>query len=410
MLMKEIESKLAAGRRLTREDGLALFESPDLLAVAAMADRVRQAKHGRRAYYCVNTHVNYTNRCENQCGLCAFWAEAEGPDETLRGEPSNILRGGSPDPPRQTRGDAPTGESCAAGQETRRAKSGGPAASPRGIQGYLLAPEEVLERARPDIEAGATEVHIVGGLAPEVSLDYCVQMIARMHEAYPAVCIQAFTAVEIASVAKKAGLTPREVLVKLKDAGLTGLPGGGAEIFDPAVRERICPKKISGQEWLAIHREAHRLGLTTNATMLYGHVETPAHRVDHMLALRGLQDETGGFAAFIPLPFHPHGTLFPDLPGTTACDDLRTIAVSRLILDNVPHIKAFWIMLTPDLAQVALRFGADDLDGTVVREEITHAAGASTPQGLTAADLEHLIRAAGCEPVERDTLYRPVVR
>jgi aminodeoxyfutalosine synthase len=354
--LETIESKLVSGSRLSREDGLALFESPDLLAVAAMADRVRQARHGRRAYYCINTHVNYTNRCENECPLCAFWAEAAGP------------------------------------------------------KGYLLTPEEVLARARPDIEAGATEVHIVGGLAPEVSLDYCVRMMARMHEAYPAVCIQAFTAVEIASLAKKANLAPREVLARLKDAGLTGLPGGGAEIFDPAVRDRICPKKISGQEWLAVHREAHRLGLTTNATMLYGHVETPANRVDHMLALRGLQDETGGLAAFIPLPFHPRGTKFPDLPGTTACDDLRTIAVSRLLLDNVPHIKAFWIMLTPDLAQVALRFGADDLDGTVVREEITHAAGASTPQGMTAADLEHLIRAAGCEPVERDTLYRPVTR
>ncbi|MCX5684731.1 MAG: CofH family radical SAM protein [Planctomycetota bacterium] len=389
--LKTIENKVAAGRRLSREDGLALFESPDLLAVAAMADRVRQARHGRRAYYCVNTHVNYTNRCENECGLCAFWAEVDGPSE--------ILRGGSPHPPRTTRDHAPAGRPRAAGPETRRA-----------IQGYLLTPEEVLERARPDLSAGAPEVHIVGGLAPEVSLDYCLRMVALLHEAYPAVCIQAFTAVEIASVAKKAGLAPREVLAKLKTAGLTGLPGGGAEIFDPAVRERICPKKISGQEWIAIHREAHRLNLTTNATMLYGHVETPAHRVDHLLALRGLQDETGGLAAFIPLPFHPRGTKLPDLPGTTACDDLRTIAVSRLVLDNVPHIKAFWIMLTPDLAQVALRFGADDLDGTVVREEITHAAGAETPQGLTAADLAHFIRAAGCEPVERDTLYRPVVR
>ena len=398
-----IEKKVAAGDRLTREDGLALFESPNLLAVAAMADRVRQARHGRRAYYCVNTHVNYTNRCENECPLCAFWAEAAGPSDILRGG-SPPVRGGSPDPPRQTRSDAPAGEPCAAGRETRRAKPR------RGVEGYLLSPEEVLARARPDIEAGATEVHIVGGLAPEVSLGYCVRLVAGLHEAYPAVCIQAFTAVEIASVAKKAGLTPREVLSRLKDAGLTGLPGGGAEIFDPAVRQRLCPKKISGPEWLAVHREAHRLGLTTNATMLYGHVETPANRVDHMLALRELQDETGGFAAFIPLPFHPHGTKFPDLPGTTACDDLMTIAVSRLLLDNVPHIKAFWIMLTPDLAQVALMFGADDLDGTVVREEITHAAGAETPQGLTAADLAHLIRAAGCEPVQRDTLYRPVMR
>jgi len=405
-----IESKVAAGERLSREDGLALFESSDLLVVAAMADRMRQARHGRRAYYCINTHVNYTNRCENECPLCAFWAEADRPSDTAT--LSKPLRGGSPDPPRKIRNGAPAEEPCAAGPETRRAIPEEPARaeSRSGPKGYLLTPEEVLARAQPDIEAGATEVHIVGGLAPDVSLDYCVRMVARMHEAYPAVCIQAFTAVEIASVAKKANLAPREVLARLKAAGLTGLPGGGAEIFDPAVRDRICPKKISGRQWLAVHREAHRLGLTTNATMLYGHVETPAHRVDHMLALRGLQDETGGLAAFIPLPFHPHGTKFPDLPGTTACDDLRTIAVSRLLLDNVPHIKAFWIMLTPDLAQVALRFGADDLDGTVVREEITHAAGASTPQGLTAADLEHLIRAAGCEPVERDTLYRPVVR
>ena len=352
-----IEAKVAAGVRLSREDGLALFEAADLLALAALADRARQARHGLRGYYCVNTHVNYSNACINQCPLCAFWVAA--------------------------------------------------AADKRA---YLLSPEEVLERARPDLQAGATEVHIVGGLHPALTLDYCVRMVSLLHEAFPAACLQAFTAVEIDHVARKAGVSVRDALVRLKAAGLTGLPGGGAEIFDPLVRRRICPRKISGAEWLDVHRQAHRLGLTTNATMLYGHVETRAHRVDHMLALRALQDETGGLAAFIPLPFHPHGTKFPDLPGPTACEDLRTMAVARLLLDNVPHIKAFWIMLTPDVAQVALRFGADDMDGTVVREEITHAAGAKTPQGLTAADLEHLIRAAGCEPVQRDTLYRPVAR
>jgi aminodeoxyfutalosine synthase len=354
--LNAIEKKVAAGERLTREDGLALFESPDLLAVAAMADRARQARHGRRAYYCANTHVNNTNRCGNECPLCAFWA-AEG--------------------------------------------------DPRA---YLLSPAEVAERARPDIAAGATEVHVVGGLHPDITLDYYVEMVARLRAAFPAVCIQAMTAVEVAYAAKKAGVTAAEALARLKAAGLTGLPGGGAEIFDPEIRRRIAPRKLAGDGWLDVHRQAHRLGLPTNATMLYGHVERHEHRVDHLLALRALQDETGGFAAFIPLAFHPEGTRLPDLPGPTACDDLRTIAVSRLILDNVPHIKAFWIMLTPNLAQVALRFGADDMDGTVVREEITHAAGAQTPQGLTAADLEHLIRGAGCEPVERDTLYRPVKR
>jgi len=354
--LHELEAKVEAGGRLAREDGLALYDSPDLLAVAALADRARRRRHGRRAYYCVNTHVNYSSACVNECPLCAFWSR------------------------------------------------------PGDGRAYLLAPEDILARVRPDVEAGATEVHIVGGLHPQVTLDYCERVVRLLREALPEVCIQAFTAVEVRHAARKAGMPVREALARLKAAGLTGLPGGGAEIFDPDIRRRICPNKISGEEWLAVHREAHRLGLTTNATMLYGHIETRAHRVDHMLALRALQDETGGLAAFIPLPFHPHGTGLADLPGPTACEDLRTMAVARLILDNVPHIKSFWIMLTPDLAQVALRFGADDLDGTVVREEITHAAGASTPQGLTAGDLEHLIRAAGCEPVERDTLYRPIIR
>ena len=354
--MHSIEAKVAAGRRLTREDGLALFRSPDLLAVATLADRVRQKKHGLRAYYCVNTHVNYTNRCVNECGLCAFWAGAD------------------------------------------------------NARGYLMTAEEIVERVRPDIDAGATEVHIVGGLHPDVSLAYYVEMVGRLRAALPEVCIQAMTAVEVAYAAHKACVAVAEALGQLKSAGLTALPGGGAEIFDPEIRRRICPRKISGQEWLDVHRQAHRLGIPTNATMLYGHIESAANRVDHLLALRELQDETGGFAAFIPLAFHPEGTLMADLPGPTACEDLRTIAVSRLMLDNVPHIKAFWIMLTPDVAQIALRFGADDMDGTVVREEITHAAGAMTPQALTAADLEHLIRAAGCRPQERDTLYRPVCR
>ena len=223
-------------------------------------------------------------------------------------------------------------------------------------------------------------------------------------------CLQAFTAVEIADVARKAGQPAAEVLARLKAAGLTGLAGGGAEIFSPLVRQRIAPRKIPGDEWMDVHRQAHRLGLATNATMLYGHVESLADRVDHLLALRALQDETGGILAFIPLAFHPQGTGLPELAGPTAVDSLRTMAVSRLVLDNVPHVKAFWVMLGLDLAQVALRFGANDIDGTVIREEITHAAGARTPERLTTADLVSLVRGAGGEPVERDTLYRRIDR
>jgi len=354
--LDDITAKVEAGERLSREDGLALYEADDLLALGALADRVRRARHGRRAFYIVNTHVNYTNVCVNRCGLCAFWAAD---------------------------GDA---------------------------DAYFLSPREVVERARPDVEAGATEVHVVGGCHPDVDLDYCLAMVGHLREAFPAVCIQALTAVEVAHAAGQSGAGVVEALRRLKAAGLTGMPGGGAEIFAPAVRRRICPNKISGDEWLDVQHAAHDLGIPTNATMLYGHVETAADRVDHMLRLRALQDSGGGVQAFIPLPFHPEGTDFDDLPGPTAADDLKTMAVARLLLDNVPHIKAFWIMLGPDLAQVALRFGADDIDGTVVREEITHAAGARTPQALAIDDLEALARAAGCEPVERDTVYRRIVR
>jgi len=354
--LDDITAKLDAGERLGREDGLALYAADDLLALGALADRVRQARHGRRAWYIVNTHVNTTNVCVNRCGLCAFWAAPE--DEAA----------------------------------------------------YFLSPEEVLQRARPDVEAGATEVHVVGGCHPEMDLDYCLAVVGRLREAFPEVCVQAFTAVEVAHAAERSGASVDEALGRLKSAGLTGMPGGGAEIFAHDVRRRICPNKISGDEWLAVQRAAHGLGIPTNATMLYGHVETPADRVDHLLRLRALQDETGGIQTLIPLPFHPEGTAFPDLAGPTAVDDLKTTAVARLLLDNVPHLKAFWIMLAPDLAQVALRFGADDIDGTVVREEITHAAGARTPQRLSVGDLEALAAGVGCEPVERDTVYRRVER
>ena len=356
MSLDTIEAKLDAGERLTREDGLALFAADDLLALGAMADRARQQRHGRQAFYIANTHVNTTNVCVNRCGLCAFWRP---PDDA----------------------DA-----------------------------YCLSPEEVVARARPDIDAGATEIHVVGGCHPEMDLDYCTAVVAHLREAFPEVCIQAWTAVEVAYAAERSGTGVAEALERLKAAGLTGLPGGGAEIFAPDVRATICPNKISGDAWLAVQRRAHEAGLPTNATMLFGHVETVADRVDHLLQLRGLQDATGGIQSLIPLPFHPEGTAFPDLPGPTAVDNLKTMAVARLLLDNVPHLKAFWVMLGPDLAQVALRFGADDINGTVIREEITHAAGARTPQGLTADALCTLVRGVGCDPVERDTVYRRIER
>ncbi len=351
-----IEAKLAAGARLARDDGLALYATEELARLGRLADAARRRRHGRRTWYIVNTHVNHTNVCVNGCRFCAFH---RAPDE--------------------------------------------PGA-------YLLTPAEVVERAGPDVAAGATEVHVVGGLHPDVDFDYALALVGGLREAFPEVSIQALTAVEVAYMAKRADLAAGEVLARLKEAGLTGLPGGGAEIFDPGVRRRVCPEKIDAAAWLDVHRQAHAAGLPTNATMLFGHVEGPEHRVDHLLALRELQDETGGFAAFIPLAFHPAGTRMADLPGPTGYECLKTMAVARLLLDNVPHVKAFWIMLGVDLAQVALWFGADDLDGTVVREEITHAAGARTPQHLAPARMEALIRAAGGEPVERDTAYRRIER
>jgi len=354
--LESIEAKVAAGERLSRDDGLALLESDDLHALGRMADHARRRRHGPTTWYIVNTHVNHTNGCVNRCRFCAFARDPADPDA------------------------------------------------------YLLDAAAVVERARPDVDAGATEVHVVGGLHPDLDLDAYLAIVAALRDAFPDVCIQALTAVEVAYAADKAGLDTSDVLARLRDAGLTGLPGGGAEIFDPDVRRRICPRKIDADRWLDVHRHAHALGLPTNATMLYGHVESAAHRVDHLLRLRDLQDETAGFAAFIPLPFHPRGTALADRPGPTAVDDLRTMAVARLLLDNFDHLKAFWIMLGVDLAQVALRFGADDLDGTVVREEITHAAGAQTPQRLGVDRLRRLVEGVGGAPTERDTLYRPIQR
>jgi aminodeoxyfutalosine synthase len=354
--LEPVAQKVLAGERLTVADGVALYESHDVLAVGWLANHVREQRHGNLCYYNVNRHINPTNVCVAHCRLCAF--------------------GRSPDAP----------------------------------GAYTFALEEIWQRAAEGVAEGATEFHIVGGLHPDLPFDYYLDLVRGLKERFPQVHLKAFTAVEVHYYARISKLSIRETLIKMKEAGVNSLPGGGAEIFHPRVRKVICDHKVSGQMWLQIARTAHEVGLRSNATMLYGHIETAEERVDHLIRLRDTQDKTHGFVAFIPLAFHPANTALSHLPGPTGLDDLKAVAVSRLLLDNFEHIKAYWIMLTPRVAQVALRFGANDLDGTVVEEKIYHDAGAMTPQGLTRAELERLIRAAGRVPVERDTLYNPVDR
>ena len=354
--LRPIAERVLAGERLSSEDGVALYQSHDLLAVGWLANYVREKKHGNIWYFNVNRHINPTNICVAHCRLCAF--------------------GRSPD---------------AAGA-------------------YNFSLEEIWRRAAQGVSEGATEFHIVGGLHPDLPFEHYLNLIRGLKQRFPQVHLKAFTMVEVGYYARISKLTIRDTLLKMKEAGVDSLPGGGAEIFHPRVRKIICDHKVSGQMWLQIARTAHEIGLRSNATMLYGHIETPEERVDHLLKLRGLQEETQGFVAFIPLAFHPANTALSHLPKPTGLDDLKTIAVSRLLLDNFDHIKAYWIMLTPRIAQIALGFGANDLDGTVVEEKIYHDAGATTPEHLTRGDLERLIRAAGRLPVERDTLYRRVDR
>lgn len=349
-----VHEKVAAGVRLDREDGLCLFRSPDLLGVGYLAQMVRERLHGRKAYYIYNQHLNYSNICVNGCKFCAFGRRA--------GEPG----------------------------------------------AYELTLAEIFAKIEARLHEPITEIHIVGGCHPDLDFAFYLDMLRGIKARRPQVHLQAFTAVEVAHVAEKAGLSVAATLEALREAGLGSLPGGGAEVFSPRVRQSLCPTKLSPEGWLEVSQSAHRLGLNTNATMLYGHIETLEERVDHLLKLRAAQDETDGFLTFIPLAFHPQNTQLSDLNGPSALDDLKTLAVARLLLDNFPHIKAFWVMLGPKLAQISLCFGVDDLDGTVMEERITHMAGAQTPQGLSRAQLRALIREAGCEPVERDTLYRVI--
>jgi len=354
--LKPITDKVLAGERLSFNDGVALYKTPDLLAVGWLANYVREKRHGNIAYYNVNRHINPTNVCVAHCKLCAFGRDPGAP----------------------------------------------------GAYTYTL--EEMYERAAQGVREGATEIHIVGGLHPDLPFDFFLELISGLKQRYPQVHLKAFTMVEVHYFSRIAKLSIDETLLKMKEAGVDSCPGGGAEIFHPRVRRIICDHKVSGRMWLSMAKKAHRIGLRTNATMLYGHVETVEERVDHLVLLREAQDETHGFVAFIPLAFHPENTPLAHIPKTTGYDDLRNIAVSRLLLDNFDHIKAYWIMLTPSIAQIALRFGANDMDGTVVEEKIYHDAGATTAEFTPRAELERLIRAAGRIPVERDTLYNPIDR
>jgi aminodeoxyfutalosine synthase len=353
--LESIAAKVLAGERLTREDGVALYTSRDLLGIGQMADFARRRLNGDRVYFMVNRHINPTNICRNRCKFCAF-ARSEGEEGA-----------------------------------------------------YEMTLDTVAEAAAEGAADGAYEIHIVSGLHPEWSYEFYLDMVRRTRDAVPDhVIVQAFTAVEIEHMAIIGERSTREVLSDLKAVGLDALPGGGAEIFSDRTRVAAWDKKTKSDVWLRIHGEAHELGIATNCTMLYGHIETHEERVDHLIRLREQQDATGGFLAFIPLAFHPANTELADLPGTTGFDDLKTLAIARLMLDNIPHIKAFWIMVGLKVAQLATCFGVDDIDGTVVEERITHMAGATTPEALSKDDLVGMIAETGHVAVERDTLYRVV--
>ena len=354
--LEPIAEKVLAGERLSFDDGVTLYRTSDLLAVGQLANHVREKLHGNVCYFNINRHINPTNVCVAHCALCAFGRDPDGPGA------------------------------------------------------YTMSLDEVFEAAAQGWTEEVTEFHIVGGLHPDLPFTYYLDLLRGLKQRFPQAHLKAFTMVEIHYFARLTKLPIEEVLRQLKEAGLDSHPGGGAEIFHPRARRIICDHKISGRMWLSAAKKAHELGLKSNATMLYGHIETEEERVDHLMQLRDLQDETGGFSCFIPLAFHPDNTPLSQLPKTTGMEDLKNIAVSRLLLDSFPHIKAYWIMLTPEIAQVALRFGADDIDGTVVEEKIYHDAGAKTSEAMTREEILRLIREAGRDPVERDTLYRPIKR
>jgi aminodeoxyfutalosine synthase len=350
-----VVERLDAGRRLDAEDGVRLFACSDLLALGWLANRERERRHGRRTYYNFNIRLEATNVCVASCLFCSF----------------------------------------------ARLRPGDPGS-------YTMSLEQAWDKLRQRADQPLTEIHVVNGLHPDLPFSYYTEMLRGFKRIRPTIHLKCFTAVEIAFFADLYGMTDEQVLRELQEAGLDSLPGGGAEIFAPRVRRKIAHDKCGADRYLAIHKLAHGLGLRTNITMLYGHIETPEERVDHMLRTRALQDETGGLQAFIPLAFHPDNNQMRKLPAPSAVDTLRVLAVSRLMLDNIPHIKGFWIATGVDVAQLSLWFGVSDLDGTVQEERIYHMAGSNTPEAMTTSAIRRLIRAAGREPVERDTLYNVV--
>ncbi len=347
----DILEKVREDERLSLNEGKRLYESHDILALGSLADIVRERKNGNKAYFIYNQHVNYSNICTNLCKFCAF------------GKPKD------------------------------------------SDLAYEMNVNEVKQKVRDRLDEPINEIHMVGGIHPDLPYSYYLEVLQGIKEIRPEVHIQAFTCVEIYHLAELAGKSIGETLEDLKSAGLGSIPGGGAEVFSPRIRKITCEKKLSGEGWINVAKTAHQHGLNTNATMLYGHIETVEERLEHLDILRRTQDETGGFLAFIPLAFHPKNTEMADHSRTTGIEDLKNIAVARLMLDNFPHIKAYWVMIGPKLAQIALSFGADDMDGTVKEEVITHMAGADTDQALGHKTLIRLIKEAGRDPVERDTLY-----
>ncbi len=349
----DIYEKLEEGVRLSAEDGLRLFKTRDILALGYLAYLKRRKLHEKKVYFVVNRHLNYTNVCVNKCKFCAYWRSPEDP------------------------------------------------------RAYVISPEEAVR----ELSQGPPpkEIHIVGGINPELPYEYYLELISEIKKAFPEAHIKAFTCVEIDHLARISGKSVEEVLLELKEAGLSCIPGGGAEVFSDRIKNELYPHKISWKRWIEVAKTAHKLGIPTNATMLYGHIETLEERVEHLVKLREVQDETRGFICFVPLPFLPQNTpLSGRVSPTTGFEDLKVIAVSRLLLDNIPHIKAYWVFLGTKLSQLALFFGADDLHGTVVEEKISEASGGRDEKSLSKREIERLIREAGFVPVERDAFYRPL--
>lgn len=352
--VENVFSKVLKGSRLSKEDGICIYETHDLIGLGQTADHVRRSLHGSKAFYIYNQHLNYTNICKNRCRFCAY------------------------------------------------------AKSKKEKGAYAWSIEEIEKRLLERIDEPVKELHIVGGLNEDLSFQYFIDLLKTVKKIRPKSTVKAFTSVEIDYLSNLAGLSVEKTIQKLKDAGLEMMPGGGAEVLNSRIHKQLFPRKIGHERWLEIVKAVHKAGIKTNATMLYGHIETIEERVDHLLTLRNLQDETAGFSAFIPLAFHSENTTLSHIPPTTAVDDLKNVAAARLMLDNFDHIKAYWVMIGEKLAQVALSFGADDLDGTIIEERITHTAGAKSAKGLTKKQMEDMITKAGFEPVERDSFYNQV--